>query len=107
MRRILVERARRNTRVKHGGQYCRTELLDADLGVNSAPDELLMVDEALARLASEDPQGAEIVKLRYFAGMSVDEAATLLKMSRATAYRHWTYARAWIRSEILDDETTA
>lgn len=102
MRRILVERARRKARVKHGGEYRRADLVEADAVVHSPPDELLMVDDALARLAAEEPQGAEIVKLRYFAGLSVDEAADLLKISRATAYRHWTYARAWIRSEILD-----
>lgn len=104
MRRILVERARHKGRTKHGGQYRRRELLDADIGVNSPPDELLMVDDALARLAEEDPLGAEIVKLRYFAGLSVDEAAKLLKVPRATAYRHWTYARAWIRSEVLGED---
>lgn len=104
MRRILVERARHKSRKKHGGEHQRTELLDGDLAVDTAPDELLMVDDALARLAAEDPLGAEIVKLRYFAGLSVDEAAGLLKVSRATAYRHWTYARAWIRSKILDNE---
>jgi RNA polymerase sigma factor (TIGR02999 family) len=107
MRRILVERARKKARVKHGGQYRRADLLDADVTVDSNCDELLMVDEALERLAVDDAQGAEIVKLRYFAGLSVEEAAKLLGLSRATAYRHWTYARAWIRSEILGDGSDA
>jgi len=104
MRRILVERARLKSRAKHGGQHQRVELSEADIAVDSSPEELLMVDEAIARLTADDPMGAEIVKLRYFAGFSVEEAAGLLKISRATAYRHWTYARAWIRSEVLGDE---
>jgi RNA polymerase sigma factor (TIGR02999 family) len=101
MRRILVENARRRGREKHGGQRVRTGLLDFDLPVNTHPDEVLAVDEALARLAAEDDRAAELVKLCYFAGLSVEEAAQALGLSRATAYRHWTYARAWVRCEIL------
>jgi RNA polymerase sigma factor (TIGR02999 family) len=104
MRRILVESARRKARQKHGVEHRRAELLEADGAVNTRPDELLTVDEALAKLTADDPQAAELVKLRYFAGLSIEESANLLKMSRATAYRHWTYARAWIRCEILADE---
>ena len=101
MRRILVENTRRRGRLKRGGGRARTELLEADLVVDDPPDEVLAVDEALERLAAEDRQAAELVKLRYFAGLSVEEAAQALGLSRATAYRHWTYARAWVRCEVL------
>jgi RNA polymerase sigma factor (TIGR02999 family) len=101
MRCILVENARRRGRQKRGGGRARVELLEGDLIVDDPPEELLAVDEALARLAAEDPQAAELVKLRYFAGLSVDEAAEALGLSRATAYRHWSYARAWVRCEVL------
>jgi RNA polymerase sigma factor (TIGR02999 family) len=101
MRRILVENARRRGRQKRGCGRARAELLEADLAVDDPPDEVLAVDEALERLAAEDLQAAELVKLRYFAGLSVEEAAQALGMSRATAYRHWTYVRAWVRCEVL------
>lgn len=103
MRRILVENARRRGRQKRGGGRARAELLEADLAVDDPPDEVLLVDEALERLAAEDRQAAELVKLRYFAGLSVEEAAKALGLSRATAYRHWTYARAWVRCEVLGE----
>jgi RNA polymerase sigma factor (TIGR02999 family) len=101
MRRILVESARRRGRQKRGGGRPRVELLEADLTVDDPPDEVLAVDEALERLVVEDPQAAALVKLRYFAGLTVEEAAGSLGISRATAYRHWAYARAWVRCEIL------
>jgi RNA polymerase sigma factor (TIGR02999 family) len=107
MRRILVENARRRGRRKRGGDRVRADLLDADLAVHTPPDEVLAVDESLARLAAEDPQAAELVKLRYFAGLSVEEAAQALGLSRATAYRHWTYARAWVRCELLGEADDA
>jgi RNA polymerase sigma factor (TIGR02999 family) len=103
MRRILVENARRRGRRKRGGDHIRAELIDANLAVESTSDQVLVVDEALERLAAEDVQAAELVKLRYFAGLSVEGAAEALGISRAAAYRHWTYARAWVRSEILGD----
>ena len=103
MRRILVESARRKGRQKHGGVHHRVELLEADGVVSIRPDELLAVDEALAKLSADDPLASNLVKLRYFAGLSVEEAAEQLGIPRATAYRHWTYARAWIRCEILGD----
>lgn len=101
MRRILVESARRRLRQKRGGGMARVELDGADIVVSQGPEELLAVDEALDKLAAEDPRAADLVKLRYFAGLSVDEAADSLGMSRATAYRHWAYARAWVRFEVL------
>ncbi len=100
MRRILVSNARRKRRVKHGGG--RTRLPLDDVVAAPAGDDLLALDELLTRLTSEDPDAAEVVKLRYFAGLSVEEAAESLGMSRATAYRHWTFARAWLLQEMED-----
>jgi len=103
MRRILVENARRKGRIRHGGDVKRADLLEIDVATITSPEEILAVDEALTSLAEEDPQAAELVKLCYFAGLSVEQAAEQLGFSRATAYRHWTYARAWLRCEILGD----
>jgi RNA polymerase sigma factor (TIGR02999 family) len=100
MRRILVEKARHRRRQKHGGGACQVPLDENDWVTVTSPDQLLAVDEALARLAQEDAIAAEVVKLRYFAGMSVEEAAQAFGIHRATAHRHWTYARAWIRAEL-------
>jgi RNA polymerase sigma factor (TIGR02999 family) len=100
MRRILVEQARRKGRLKHGGGAQRVELNDDLWATSTTPDQLLAVDDALSKLAAEDVIAAEVVKLRYFAGMSVAEAAETLGIHRATASRHWTYARAWIRAEV-------
>jgi RNA polymerase sigma factor (TIGR02999 family) len=99
MRRILVECARRKKLPKHGGGRRRVELNEAHRVVES-PDDLLLLDEALVRLSAEDATATEIVKLRVFAGLSVDEAADALELARATAYRHWTFARAWLRCEL-------
>jgi RNA polymerase sigma factor (TIGR02999 family) len=94
MRRILVENARRKHRAKHGGGRRRIELADVEPGYWCHDDEILAIDEALQQLASEDPQAAHLVQLRYFGGRSVEEAAELLGMARSTAYAHWAYARA-------------
>lgn len=102
MRRILVEGARRKRRPKHGGDRRRVDLEKAGMVEPARCDELLAMDEALTKLAAEDPPKAELVKLRYFGGFTVDEAAELLGISRATAKRYWTYARAWLYSEITD-----
>jgi RNA polymerase sigma factor (TIGR02999 family) len=100
MRRILIDDARRKKRVRHGGGFQRVELAE-DLSLRRmAPDELLAIDELLGKLGEEDPTAAEVVKLRYFVGFSIDEAAVSLGVSRATAYRHWTYARAWLQCEL-------
>jgi len=96
MRRILVEQARRKGRIKRGRGRARVDLDAVDFSYDSPPNELLAIDEALERLAAEDASAAEIVKLRYFAGLSVEEAAASLGLSRSTAYEHWTYARAWL-----------
>lgn len=105
MRRILVERARTRKRAKHGGGRVRVDLLVHDLTIDAAADEILAVNDTLDRLAQEDPLAAGVLKLKYYAGLSVDEAADALGISRATAYRHWTYARAWVRAELLDEKT--
>src|SRR5262245_48111598 len=100
MRRILVEAARRKGSLKRGGGRPRVELRDADLVTEEAPDEVLAVHEGLAGLAAVDPQAAELVKLRYFAGLSVPEAAEALGLTTRTAERLWAYARAWLRRAL-------
>ncbi len=100
MRRILIENARRKMAVRHGGGRKRVELRELDLASESAPDELILLDEALTRLSEKDPAAAMLVKLRYFSGLSVEEAAEMAGLSRATAFRHWSFARAWLISEM-------
>jgi RNA polymerase sigma factor (TIGR02999 family) len=107
MRRILVEQARRKKRQKHGGSLGRVDLDEAQWMTSATPEQMLSVDEALSKLAQEDPTAAEIVKLRYFAGVSLEEAAEMLGIHRATAYRHWAYARAWIRADVRSDSSPA
>jgi RNA polymerase sigma factor (TIGR02999 family) len=104
MRRILVESARRKLGVKHGGGLQRQDLEEYDVPVTVPPKELLALDEALARLAADDPDAARIVDLHIFAGFSIEEAAEALGVSRATAYRQWSYARAWLRCELGGEE---
>jgi RNA polymerase sigma factor (TIGR02999 family) len=100
MRRILIDKARRKGRVKRGGARKRVDLEDASLVSMVAPDVLLLVDDAIAKLAREDARAAQLVRLRYYAGLSVEEAAELSGLSRSTAYQHWTYARAWLHCEL-------
>jgi RNA polymerase sigma factor (TIGR02999 family) len=100
MRRILVENARRKRSLKRGGGRARAAFEEADLAAAEAPDEVLAVDEALAGLAAADAQAAELVKLRYFAGLSIPEAAEALNLSPRSADRLWAYARAWLRRAI-------
>jgi len=102
MRHILVDRARRKRREKHGGGRQRVALDDVVASSASAAEELLALDEALTRLAAVDSEAATVVQLRYFAGLSIEEAAQSLGMSRATAYRHWTFARAWLLQELSE-----
>jgi RNA polymerase sigma factor (TIGR02999 family) len=103
MRRILVEIARSKQRVKRSGKRQKLNLGQIDAVAAAPSDELLALDEALNLLASEDAKKAELVKLRYFAGMSVDEAARCLGISRATADRYWSYARAWLYDRLRQD----
>jgi RNA polymerase sigma factor (TIGR02999 family) len=103
MRRILVEGARSKARTKRGGDWQRVDFEELDLLTAVTPDQLVALDDALGRLVTLDPLAGELVKLRYFAGLSLDLAASVLSISTATAYRHWAYARAWLRDEILKD----
>jgi RNA polymerase sigma factor (TIGR02999 family) len=96
MRRILVENARRKHRLKRGGGRRRVGLEQVEALAAGPSEDLLALDEALDRLAEEDAQKAELVKLRFFAGLSAEEAARCLGVSRATAARHWVYGRAWL-----------
>jgi RNA polymerase sigma factor (TIGR02999 family) len=100
MRRILIESARRKEAEKHGGGWQRHDLIEAELAINSAGDELLAVDEALSELAAREPVIARLVELRFFAGLTLEEAAACLGLSERKAYRHWAYARAWLRREL-------
>ena len=97
MRRILVDRARQKRSQKRGGGRVRVEFREDALAAPDAFDEILAVHEALAELAAADPQAAELVKLRYFAGMSIDETAAALGISPRSADRLWSYARAWLQ----------
>ena len=100
MRRILVEHARRKQSLKRGGGAERQELHESVLVLSAPPDELLAVHEALDQLALTDPPAAELVKLRYFVGMTMEEAASALGLAPRTAERLWAYARVWLRREI-------
>jgi RNA polymerase sigma factor (TIGR02999 family) len=103
MRRILVDTARRKQTVRHGGERARVPLQDHHR-ISQAPDDLLAMDDALTRFAAEEPAKAELVKLRFFAGLSTSEAARVLGISVATAERWWAYARTWLFSELQNDE---
>jgi len=103
MRRILVEQARKRARLKRGGDRQRLDLDALQLSVPEAADELLALDEALTEFADKHPDKAALVKLRYFAGLTVDEAAHSLGISASTADRHWTFARAWLYRRIAGD----
>ncbi len=104
MRRLLVEKARKRKTQKHGGGWNQVELNDADLITRGTPDQIVALDEALSVLANEEPDSTELVKLVLFGGFTVEEAGKLLEMSRATAYRHWAYARAWLKTRIAESE---
>jgi RNA polymerase sigma factor (TIGR02999 family) len=103
IRRILVENARRKKADKAGGGWQRHELLDAELAVDTSGDDLFDVDAALTRLAAEHPRAARLVHLHFFLGTTIDEAAAQLGVDPRTAYRDWTYARAWLRRELDRD----
>jgi len=100
MRRILVEQARRKDRVRHGGDRQRIDLADAALARVPDADTILAVDEAVARLAEQEPETAEVVKLHFFGGLTLDETAAALRISRASVYRHWAFARASLRLQL-------
>jgi RNA polymerase sigma factor (TIGR02999 family) len=106
MRNILVDNARRKNRKKHGGGRQRVTLDEAFPETVNEPEGLLALDEALSRLAEEDQEAAQIVQLRYFAGLSIEQAAKTLGVSRAYAYRQWAFARAWLLQALSQDEPT-
>jgi RNA polymerase sigma factor (TIGR02999 family) len=103
MRRILVDQARRKQADKRGGGGRRISLDAVQIGLASPADELLGIDDALSRLAAEDPQSAELVQLRFFTGLSIEDAAEIVGISRSTAYEHWSYARVRLKS-LLDGD---
>jgi RNA polymerase sigma factor (TIGR02999 family) len=104
MRRILVERARRKRRTKHGGQFRRVDLSVAVSQPVPSPEEVILISDLLESLAKENPLGAQIVKLHYFAGLSIREAARALGVSRGVALRRWTYARVWLLNAMRQEE---
>lgn len=100
MRRILIDRARRKCALRHGAGQVRVDIQQIDLASPGADDQLLAVNEALDKLAAQDSTEAELVKLRYFVGLTVEEAATLLDISPRTARNYWAHARTWLYHEI-------
>ena len=100
MRRILVEHARRKGRTRHGGEAERVEIELAALPTRMAAEELVALNDALEELERQDPRKARLVTLRYFGGMTLEEAAAALGVSRVTAHRDWMFARAWLRDRI-------
>jgi RNA polymerase sigma factor (TIGR02999 family) len=101
MRRILIDRARSKRSTKRGAGRKRLDIDALGLAAQAAPDQLLALDDALARWAQDDPAAARLVEMRYFAGLTVEQAGKSLGISTATAYRHWKYARARLHSELL------
>jgi RNA polymerase sigma factor (TIGR02999 family) len=102
MRRILIDSARRKQADKHGGGRQRVDFTQAEAVAAALPEDLLALDDALERLAQHDPSAGQLVKLCYFAGLSVEQAAEALGMSRTNAYRLWTFARAWLRCQLAE-----
>jgi RNA polymerase sigma factor (TIGR02999 family) len=100
MRQILIDRARAKQRLKRGGNSVRVNLDDVDVAADTEPEALLLVDEALQLLAREDHQKAELVKLRFYAGLSAEETAQVMGVSEKTIQRHWIHARAWLFREL-------
>jgi len=107
MRRILINRARDRGRLKRGGGWRRLRLEQINLSLAEPPDELLALNDALDKLAQEDPDCAELVKLRFFAGLTLDEAARTMGVVRRTADRYWAFARSWLYAALRKDEGSA
>jgi RNA polymerase sigma factor (TIGR02999 family) len=100
MRRILIDNARRKLGLRHGGGQQRVEILEQDIATSTDDEQLLDLNAALDKLAAKDKQKAELVKLRFFVGLTIEESADILGISVATAKRYWIYARAWLHAEI-------
>ena len=107
MRRILVENARRRKRGKHAGSWNRVDLEDVETTTARHADDVVALSDAIEALAVHAREAAELVKLRYFAGLSVEQAAESLRLSRTTAYREWTYAKSWLYSRLCDESPTS
>ena len=107
MRRILIDNARRKRALRHGGGQQRMDVQEIEIAAAVLDDDLLEVNAALERFAALDKQKAELVKLRYFTGLTIEEAAEILGVSAPTANRWWAYARAWLHKEIADQKTVA
>jgi RNA polymerase sigma factor (TIGR02999 family) len=107
MRRILIDRARDKKRTKRGGERRKVDLDTIEIALNTPADELLDLDEALKKLAIEYPDCIELVKLRFFAGMTHSEAAHALGLPRRTADRYWAFARAWLHQQLCQDSSSA
>ena len=105
MRRILIEHARRRSRVKRGGERTQVPLTDVAIAAEEHPDALLALDDAIRRLEERDPRASEIVRLRFFAGLSVEETARALEISERTVKREWAAARAWLFDALREDCT--
>ena len=105
MRRILIEHARRRLRLKRGGGRTRVSLNEVNVSADENPEEFLALDDAICRLEQQDPRAAEIVRLRFFAGLSVEETANVLDISERTVKREWAVARAWLFDTLRDDGT--
>ena len=106
MRRILIDHARRRRAEKRGGGAEHVDLDSVDVAMNAGDTTLLRIDEALEKLAKEDPPSAELVRLRFFVGLKIEETAEVLQISERTAKRYWTFARAWLYDELQRDGTT-
>jgi RNA polymerase sigma factor (TIGR02999 family) len=107
MRRILIDDARRRARLRHGGGRTHLTLEDADVPVDPPSVDLLALDEALERLDATDPEKARLVKLRFFAGLTLEQSADLMGISRATASRQWTFVKAWLFHEVCAGDAGA
>jgi RNA polymerase sigma factor (TIGR02999 family) len=107
MRRILINRARDEGRIKRGGEHRRIDLDKIEVAVETPDDDLLALNEAVERLAHENQECASVVKLRFFGGLSAEEAASALGIAKSTADRYWAYARAWLFAELRSDDSAA
>jgi len=104
MRRILIDKARSKKRLKRGGAHQRIELNDACVAVESAPDTLLILDEALTRFADIDPEAAKLIQLSFYGGLTLEQSAKALGVSTRTAYRYWAFARAWLYDNMVNND---
>lgn len=103
MRRILVDKARSKKRLKRGGSHQRVELNDACVAVESSPDLLLILDEALTRLSEQDSEAAKLIQLSFYGGLTLEQSAEVLGVSTRTAYRYWAFARAWLYNHVATE----